>query len=329
MGRANYFDQFRLAFAALVLLSHSFELIDGNRSREPLSVVFGTASFGEFAVCGFFILSGFLIAKSWARAKGLAPYLTNRILRIVPAFVVAFLLSVFLVGALGAGGARTYFADMDWPKLGLNLITLDQPTTAPTFVGSHDPQVNGAMWTIQYEFACYLIAPLALWRRSTLVIFWVLAAAVTIATPSEAARFLLMFYSGAAFFTFGFRPHPIALIASGVALPVLMFLTTGWEIGLATAGAYLLLSAGFIRSKLRLPDPSYGLYLYGSPVLKLLILWGIASPLLLFTLALPCALLLGLASWYGVERIALTLKERRLPFEVDLDTPEGQARGTG
>jgi peptidoglycan/LPS O-acetylase OafA/YrhL len=329
MGRANYFDQFRLVFAALVLLSHSFELIDGNRSREPLSVMFGTASFGEFAVCGFFILSGFLIAKSWARAKGLAPYLTNRILRIVPAFLVAFVLSVFVAGVLGAADARTYFAEMDWLRLGLNLVTLDQPTTAPTFVGSHDPQVNGAMWTIQYEFACYLLAPLALWRRSVLVVFWLLAASVTIATTSEAARFLLMFYSGAAFFTFGLRPRRLALIASAAALPVLMLLTNGWEIGLATAGAYLLLSAGFVSSKLKLPDPSYGLYLYGSPVLKLLILWGVTSPLRLFTIALPCALMLGLASWYGVERIALTLKERRLPLEVDFDAPKGEARRAG
>ncbi len=60
----NNFNVMRLIFASLVLLSHSSELVDGDRHRELLTRVFGTISLGEVAVNGFFLLSGFLIIQS-------------------------------------------------------------------------------------------------------------------------------------------------------------------------------------------------------------------------------------------------------------------------
>src|SRR6476659_9650219 len=53
--RENNFTFLRLLLATLVLVSHSFELIDGNRGRELLTSLFHTVSFGELAVDGFFL----------------------------------------------------------------------------------------------------------------------------------------------------------------------------------------------------------------------------------------------------------------------------------
>src|ERR1700733_11516931 len=84
------FDLLRIVFATLVLLSHAPEVMDGNRSREIFSRVTHTSnSFGEFAVDGFFLLSGFLILKSWQRHPSLPDYLRNRFFRIVPGYLVA------------------------------------------------------------------------------------------------------------------------------------------------------------------------------------------------------------------------------------------------
>jgi peptidoglycan/LPS O-acetylase OafA/YrhL len=49
-NRNNNFGFLRLLFAALVVVSHSPELVDGNTSREILTQIFGTMSFGGIAV---------------------------------------------------------------------------------------------------------------------------------------------------------------------------------------------------------------------------------------------------------------------------------------
>lgn len=63
--RPDGFGFVRLLLATLVIVPHTTELIDGNRSRELLTSIFGTLSFGEIAVNGFFVVSGFsLLAAS-------------------------------------------------------------------------------------------------------------------------------------------------------------------------------------------------------------------------------------------------------------------------
>src|SRR3569833_2262835 len=98
--RSNNLDIMRLMLAAGVLLSHSYELIDGNRSREPLTRIFRTISLGEFVVDAFFVLSGFVIAMSWDRQPNVRRFMVNRILRIYPGFVVAYLFSVLIAGSI-------------------------------------------------------------------------------------------------------------------------------------------------------------------------------------------------------------------------------------
>jgi len=153
-NRMNNFSTLRILFAILVILSHSFELIDGNRSREILTRVFGTISFGVLAVDGFFVVSGYLITKSYISSEPLA-YLLKRVLRIYPGFIVAFILSIalceYVSPHLSAITKGEIYDDI------FNLVFLMSPYIKTAYPGSFYPAPNGAMWTISYEFHCYLL----------------------------------------------------------------------------------------------------------------------------------------------------------------------------
>ena len=96
-NKNNNFGFLRLFFAILVIVSHSPEAIDGNRTREILTNLFGTISFGELAVDGFFLISGFLIYKSYENSSSFKNYLSKRLLRIYPGFVVAHFFFIFCI----------------------------------------------------------------------------------------------------------------------------------------------------------------------------------------------------------------------------------------
>jgi len=151
----NNFNLLRLIFALLVLLSHAPELRDGNRSREILTSIFNTLSFGEFAVDGFFLLSGYLILKSWMSQPAVWPFLKKRVLRIYPGFVAASLICAFVIGPIVAEPAG-YFSRLWLPGFVRGMATLSEPVVPAIFTGTPYPGVNGSMWTISLEFACYM-----------------------------------------------------------------------------------------------------------------------------------------------------------------------------
>lgn len=328
-NRRNNFNLLRLVFAILVILSHSPELVDGNRSREVLTRIFHTISFGEFAVDGFFLLSGYLILQSWTNTPRLLDFIRSRVLRIFPAFIVATLVCVLVVGPLAAT-SPTYFVD-----LAKGVLLLKSPVLPAVFKGTHYPGLNGAMWTIPFEFICYLCVLFAgvigiTKKREVCLVF---IAGVLIIFGLQRFGYLenvaghhlwkhplvrlgSFFLMGSFFYLYRDKlvfSRRFALLAA----VVLIWGLFSWrlsELILATAGGYLLFFVAFrpissISDFNKLPDVSYGVYLYGWPVQKLL-LWyfPMMSPWTLFVLACVGALICGVVSWYAVEKPFLRLK---------------------
>ena len=330
-ARLHILDLLRLGLAALVLLSHSYELVDGNRLREPLTRWFHTLSFGDLAVDLFFALSGFLVMRSWQHRPHPRTYLRNRVARIYPGFLAASLISTLALGPFAAAPGVAYWARLDLPAVLVALLLLSRPPTPAVFEGSHYPEVNAPLWTISWEFLCYLslmalgLAGLLRDRRSVLVL-WLLSLAVYVmlrtaaleldATGTfgeaarSAARFAMLVLTGVAFwyFTLHERRQPLLLVAAASLLWLGLHSWLLAEPAVAVAGTYLMLAAAFAPGAFAakvLPDLSYGTYLYGWPAQKLVLMLLPAAPPALFLLALPLALGCALLSWRLVERPAL------------------------
>lgn len=82
---------------------------------------------GNWAVNGFFVISGFLIAGSRARSRWW-PYLWRRALRIFPAYWVALIVVAFLaaplVAALVPGETLVLRSAVAYPIRNLGLVTI-------------------------------------------------------------------------------------------------------------------------------------------------------------------------------------------------------------
>ena len=169
--RNHQFDLLRIIFATLVILAHAPELIDGNNSREIFSrLTHSGMSFGMLGVDGFFLLSGFLIVKSWQQNPSLLNFLHKRLLRIMPGYLVGTILSIFVIGVL-APGIRNFFRHLSIHNL-FSILAVGAPSTPPVLPGSHYQDVNQSLWTIQYELRCYFLVALfgicGLFRRPAL-----------------------------------------------------------------------------------------------------------------------------------------------------------------
>jgi peptidoglycan/LPS O-acetylase OafA/YrhL len=333
----NNFNFLRLLLAVLVLLSHSPELMDGNTRREILTNIFHTISFSELAVDGFFLLSGYLILQSWQRTPELISFLKKRILRIYPGFICATIICAFFVAPIGASSLN-YFSEFNTLKFLKGMLLLDTPVIPPVFVNQYYPVVNGSMWTIAYEFRCYLFVAIfgiisTIQRSKVWLILAVAFISIAIdpvlstkiyvrslsylfGNPKELIHFLSFFCAGGCFYLFKDRIHYTKTrICIAVSITVLsLFEIHLLHIILPTMGAYIF----FLFSFLNLPalqkfgsysDISYGTYLYGWPTQKLLI-WYFPqiSPWLLFISACGISGGLGLLSWHLIEKPFLSMK---------------------
>src|SRR3954462_664223 len=89
--RKNNFGAMRLVFALSVIISHTFAAFGGKiEDGEPLMAATGKQmDLGGLAVNGFFAISGYLITLSWMRTPSFKTFLTKRVLRIYPGFLLA------------------------------------------------------------------------------------------------------------------------------------------------------------------------------------------------------------------------------------------------
>jgi peptidoglycan/LPS O-acetylase OafA/YrhL len=152
----NNFDAIRLAMALMVVWSHSFALCLGSESTEPISVMLaGSYNAGNLGVMAFFVISGFLVTRSFCNSKSLTSYMAKRVRRIYPGYLVATSICTFVVIP-----AYSYVMDLSVGEIvrtiGANLLLQGHFPPSNAFNANSYSAVNGSLWSIPYEFWCYI-----------------------------------------------------------------------------------------------------------------------------------------------------------------------------
>lgn len=154
----NNFDFLRWILAFSVVIFHLI-VLTGNNNLKPVARILN----GDTAVCGFFIISGFLITRSWILKKDIKKYAQNRMRRLLPAYLSVLIISSIVFSLLSKLSMKDYFSSNELMKyLISNIFFLNflNPSLPGVFETNSTTAINGSLWTIKVEVMFYTLVPL-------------------------------------------------------------------------------------------------------------------------------------------------------------------------
>lgn len=332
--RINNFDLIRLIAALQVMLVHGFEHFEIESSIIDALHLFP-------GVPIFFVISGFLISRSWENSTSLKSYARNRFLRIYPAlwccFIISFI-SVFFLHPLNAS-----FIDIG--KWVLSQITFIQFYN-PDFLRSYGTGVlNGSLWTIPVEIQFYIMLPLAyiIFKKNHTYIY----IAILLFIVFNRIYFDLKTYDNSIYTKlFGVSLIPyLYIFLIGVLIQknfniILSFIQNRAALWLLIYLASALISYGFdfnyngssmnpiqtiflaifiisfaysysstLSNILKGFDISYGVYIYHMVILNIVLHSSTLTPQINMTIMSLITIIAALLSWVLIEKPSLNLKK--------------------
>ncbi len=333
----NNFDILRLLFAICVVITHSY-ILSGSPNDFFWHITNNQTSLSYIGVAGFFIISGYLISKSYHSSKSLGDFFEKRIRRIFPGIIVAQLvtliaISLFIKNDIGLlfnketisffiKGCTIFFQDFN-----LHGVFENNP---------YPKVINGSLWTIPYELLLYIGMGLLFWifknKKNTLSIITLGALIVfdflfykkeilngslsenLVYLIKNMAHFSVFFFSGVIYAQFenslDLEKDDYKKICIGSLCVTILILMGGhWSSLHQIVLPILVLSAGSMywevgnRIVKTIGDCSYGVYIYSFPVQQVIMnLYPNFGPIQLMVVSLPTSILLGILSWRYVEK---------------------------
>jgi peptidoglycan/LPS O-acetylase OafA/YrhL len=332
--RNNNFNLLRFLAATVVIFSHSYALTGHSVDEPLLRWSDGATYFGLMGVTVFFIISGFLVSKSFVERGKLGAFAAARALRIYPGLVAATLFSVALAGALSIVPWRDFLVDRETYRFATanSLGWYIKYVLPGTFLDNPYPRtVNGSLWSVPIELSMYVICAIAgaltlLHRRVWFNVAFIAAFVIFSVRPDWFMLFPKIPHVRLLTLAFAFgalawvNRDEIALSPWVAWVALLLLVANPGNILRGPASLVLLtyvLLTFALHPKLRfaafnrIGDYSYGLYVYAFPIQQGLVHFQRdLGPFALFAAAFVLTLLVAIASWHGMEKPALGLKSR-------------------
>lgn len=313
----------RFLASLFVILGHSYSI-----SGSPLKYDFvyrGTGeiiSLGGVCVSLFFICSGYLITRSMGRVDKFFPYIRARLKRLVPPLAFVIVLTVIIGIFLSSVSVVEYFTSFKTYKYLLNAIMLTNQELPGVFENNvYGNSVNGALWTLPVELACYvacyifhklkLLNPKKFYFTAPLVVIALILEDYIPSILGSIIRPCAFFYVGMMYYVYrdkivlNIKLLPVMLLAlvgaffvKPLIIPALMIV---WPYILFTIWFALPQCPVFLG---KTGDISYGVYLWGFFVQQTLVfLWGGRMPQPInFVLAASISVVLGTITFLITER---------------------------
>jgi peptidoglycan/LPS O-acetylase OafA/YrhL len=344
LGRSNNFDLIRLFAALQVVFVHGSVHLKLTAENPTISQLMAIVAWFP-GVPIFFVISGYLIATSFARNDlRTLPYTVNRILRIYPALYVCLGISIIVLFAFEIVTLFS-FASAGLAAWLLAQLTLFQFYNPPQFRSFGVGVLNGSLWTIPVEVTFYIIIPFLMCGFKAIKLksinFYLLSIGicsyvvflVSKNAPTAVAKYLIvtiaphlwMFLLGVAMYYnqsklmgvlkgrvfFWFVPYVLFNIfitteVTSVSGAFCFLLKQVLLAGVVLSAAFSM--TGLSNLVLRGNDVSYGVYIYHMIVTNSLVQLGLTGSLSYLLLLFIATLFVGFLSWRFVEAPVLRRK---------------------
>ncbi len=289
-----------------------------------------------------FMISGYLITKSWNKNPNIFSYFWKRILRIYPGLIVSILFSTFVIGPLVSSlDPLEYFKNIDIPNVLIYMATLRQKYLPGVFSQNIYPNsVNGSLWTLIGETTMYIVTAviglLGIFKKKWFLLIFILAEIILYNigihhfNENEIRCMYIIFnvnnvtyyLIGACYYLYGDKiQYRKDIFIFALILWIISFGTEFFEIVSYISIPYIVFHLAFIPTKYlktltERGDFSYGLYIYAFPIQQTLVhlFQNNITSLKLFVFSYPITFLFAFLSWNLVEKRALQLKKYFVSF---------------
>jgi peptidoglycan/LPS O-acetylase OafA/YrhL len=336
MNTKNSFDFLRFFFAFTIFLAHLSELSKSN------SLLFlSNLTNSGLAVKGFFVISGFLVAKSYKNTPSLKYYFIKRAKRILPAYIFVILFATIFLSLISNYNFYDYFTALStYQYVGWNIIFLNfvHPCLPGVFENNLLCAVNGSLWTLKLEEGFYIVLPIIFYfitkfKKPFIVLLSIYVLSVAyfylfqfyFSKPLIAKQlpgYLSYFVVGVfLFLNFSFlikNKLKIVIIASSILL-ISNYFSSNINIFYPAALGSLVIAAAyslpFLNNFGKYGDFTYGLYIYHFPIIQLFKQYDLFekyNPFLMSFLILLITFTFAVCSWFLIEKRFLDRYKNKL-----------------